>query len=215
MSPRTLPQTPTAQRQQRRIAYLESESAYVNLAGEYDYLTSPYYDSQDLENAGKKVYPACKDTLDAYVVPLFLEKAKLAGLPVPTFFITNDYFEPPALVDTVNPYMSTQSIVRKPQQRDAICMSMTRNHTYAICCQVLTETSRVGQFRMVLGKCSTPKYRPLAETIWKVFRIPIATIRIITESDGTAMVSAMRPLPYASLSAAELAVVEKAVTWRT
>jgi hypothetical protein len=43
------------------IAYLEGESCLVNLAGDYRYLTTGYYSSQDLECDGKTVYPTCKE----------------------------------------------------------------------------------------------------------------------------------------------------------
>ena len=87
------------------IAYFEREDCYVNLAGDYEYLTSGYYASRDLEVSGRQVYPTCKEVLDSYIVPLFLGKARLAGLLVPEFYITNDYFEPPVIVDTINPFM--------------------------------------------------------------------------------------------------------------
>src|SRR5690606_28830490 len=55
----------------------------ANLAGDYSYLTTGYYASLDAELAGLKVLPTTADALDAYVVPIAMENAHLAGLAVP------------------------------------------------------------------------------------------------------------------------------------
>jgi hypothetical protein len=52
------------------------EGCFVNLAGDYRCLTSGYYTSQNLEAAAKPVHPTCKEILDGYIVPLFLEKPR-------------------------------------------------------------------------------------------------------------------------------------------
>jgi hypothetical protein len=163
----------------KNIAYFEAESCYVNLTGDYSYLSNGYYYSQDLENGGMAVHPTCREAMDSYIVPLFLEKASLAGLRIPTYYITNDYFEPPVVVDTVNPFMTRQSIVRKAGHQERVSKSLTRNYTYAICCQELPPEARVGEFRAVLGWSTAPRYRGLATSIWEVFRIPLAIVRVI------------------------------------
>ena len=89
------------------------------------------------KSVGDNVHPTCKEVLDSYIVPLFLEKARLSGLLVPEFYITNDYFEPPVIVDTINPFMERQSIVLKAGHQERVSKSLTRNYTYAICCQEL------------------------------------------------------------------------------
>jgi hypothetical protein len=187
------------------MVYLEGESCLVNLVGDYRYLTTGYYSSQDLECAGKTVHPTCKEVMDAYIVPLFLEKAKLAGLPVPTYYITNDYFEPPVVVDSVNPFMTRHSVVRKAGHQERVAKSLTRNYTYAICCQVPPPEARLGEFRAVLGWSASSRYRQLAASVWEVFRIPLASVRVIISSDDSPLLSALHPLPLAKLSSRELA----------
>jgi hypothetical protein len=142
---------PDIRNAQAYIACLEAEGCLVNLSGDYSYMSSGYYLSQDLETEGRNIRPACKEVMDAYVVPLFLEKAKLAGLPIPTYYITNDYFEPPVVVDTINPFMDRYSVVLKEGRRDAVTASLTRNYTYAVCCQELPPGARVNRFNAVLG----------------------------------------------------------------
>lgn len=197
----------------RFIALLNQGTHYINLAGRYEYLELPYYLSQDLENDGRTVLPTCKEMLDAYVVPLFLERAKLAGLRVPEYYITNGYFEPPVIVDSVNPFMSRSRRVLKMSQQKSVSKSITRNFTYAACCQELPENSRIDNFRSVLGWCVAPRYREASAQLWAVFHIPLARVRVIRTGSGEILFSKVAPLPYQDLKQRELDYLEKKIAW--
>ena len=187
-------------------------AALVNCAGNYDYLSSAYYVSQDYED-DRSIRPTCQEMLDAYVPPLFLEKAKAAGLPVPEWYISNGYFEPPVIADPVNPFTLRGKIVWKDGRAKSIARSLTRNFTYSICCQELPVGSKVRYFRTLLGWTATAAYRDLAEAVWNVFNIPLARIRVIHPVDGQPLLSDISPLPFETLSARECARVEEHVTW--
>lgn len=195
------------------LAYHGELGCYVNLAGDYDYLTSGYYLSQEAAAEGKRVHPTCKEILDAYVAWLFLEKARLAGLAVPEHYVTNDYFEPPVVIDPINPFMSRYAVVHKPSQQTRMARSLTRNFTYAICCQELPEGGRIGWFRCVLGRSGSPRYRTLAQAVWEVFRIPLAKVRVITLRDGGALLSGVYPLAFHRLRRRELDAIDREVEW--
>jgi hypothetical protein len=200
---------------ENHIAFFERQDCLVNLAGDYHYLSAGYYLSQDLEDQGKDIHPTPKEAIDGYTVPLFLEKAKLAELPVPSYYITNDYFEPPVVVDAVNPFMVRQSIVRKEGHQDRVARSLTRNYTYAICCQVIPDDARVADFRAVLGWSVAPQYRSLAASVWEVFHIPLASVRVIMPRNGKPLLSAIRPLPRNRLNSRERGHVDQQVQWLT
>jgi hypothetical protein len=193
--------------------FWESEQCYVNLAGDYDYLTNGYYLSQELELAGRPVHPTCREILDAYVAPLFLEKARQAGLDILPYYITSGFFEPPVLIDTMNPFMNRQKIVRSPEQVERSARSLTRNYTYAICCQELPAGSRVRHFRALLGWCTLPLYRDLARTVWRIFRIPIARVRVVEPAGGAPLLSGLWPLPYGTLPQRERARLQEILSW--
>ncbi|MBI4539685.1 MAG: RimK-like ATPgrasp N-terminal domain-containing protein [Gemmatimonadetes bacterium] len=202
-------------RLEQLIAYHEPSGCYLNLAGDYDYLTTGYYFSQQAEADGMRVHPTCKEILDAYVTPLFLEKARLAGLAVPEYYVTNDYFEPPVVIDPINPFMSRHAVVRKPSQQQRMARSLTRNFTYAMCCQELPDGARVGWFRCVLGRSASPRYRELAAALWNLFRIPIARVRVIVPPAGIPLPSAVYPLSHQRLHRRELALIHREVQWPT
>jgi len=200
-------------RQNRFTGWLSADDCYVNLAGEYDYLEYPYYVSQDYEGEGKSILPTCEDMLDAYVPPLFLEKAKAAGIAVPEFFISNGYFEPPVIVDPINPFTLKGRIVLKPGRAKSIAKSTTRNFTYAICCQELPPGSRISYFRSVLGWCGQEVFRDLSWKVWEVFHIPVARVRVVITADGQLLLSDIAPLPFGELGSRELRYIRERVVW--
>ena len=195
------------------VAYHPEGDFLVNLAGDYNYIEAAYYISQDLETGGHTVHPTCREMLDAYVPPLFLEKARLAGLPVPNYYVTNDIFEPPVIVDTINPFMYRQMVVLKRGMQRRVAKSLTRNFTYAICCQDLPERARVGYFRAVMGECGAGRYRELARKFWETFRLPLAEVRVILAPGGEILLSGVDPLPYKALTARERARLNRMVQW--
>jgi hypothetical protein len=195
------------------IARLKDSGAIVNLAGNYDYLSFGYYLSQDYENNGQSIRPSCKEMLDAYVPPIFLEKAKLAGVLVPEYYISNGYFEPPVIVDPVNPFTLKGKIVLKAGKVKSISKSLTRNFTYAICCQEIPEGSKVSYFRSVLGWAAQPKLRELSNIVWEVFGIPLARVRVIHTGSDRFLLSDISPLFMEDLSTREVDHLKERVTW--
>jgi hypothetical protein len=205
----------TLSRPQALVAYHSQEDCLLNLSGDYSYLSVGYYVSQDLESERALIHPTCAEVMDAYVMPLFLEKAKRAGLPISDYYISNGYFEPPVIVDTINPFMSRHSVVLKAAAQERIAKSLTRNFTYAISCQELPHRARVSHFHAVLGWSAIPKFRELAQAVWRTFGMPLAKVRVMTCSDGRLLLSGLQPLPFARLTEREQLFLLKMVTWRT
>jgi len=203
----------SAAKKKQYLAYLRDEECIVNLAGNYNYLETQYYRSQDIENEGRIIHPTNKESLDAYIAPLFLEKARLSGLPVPVHYITNGFFEPPVIVDTVNPFMHRTSFVLKATRQASVAKSLTRNFTYAVCCQEIPPGARVKYFRSVLGWSISRRYRDLSEQVWKAFRIPLAKVRVLLLENGEALLSSIELLPFEKLNARELLHIEGRIQW--
>lgn len=195
-------------------ARFDAAGCWVNLAGDYDYLTDGYFVSMELGmDEGLDIHPTPMEVLDAYVTPIFLEKAKQAGLPISEWYITNDFFEPPVLIDSLNPFMSRQKVVHSAAQQEKVARSLTRNFTYAICCQDLPPGASVRSFKSVLGWCEKPRYRELARLVWEAFRIPLGLVRTIEPHHGPILLSGIWPLKWSRLNARERAWIEEQVTW--
>ena len=111
--------------------------------------------------------------------------------------------------------MSRHSVVLKAAAQERIAKSLTRNFTYAICCQELPHKARVGHFHAVLGWSATPKFRELAQSVWRVFGLPLTKVRVITCDDGRILLSGLQPLPLVRLTERERIFLNKMVSWRT
>ena len=196
------------------ICWYPQGGHYVNLAGDYDYLEMPYYLSQDFENTGRLIHPTPKEILDAYITPLFLEKAKLNDLPVPNFYLTNGYFEAPVVIDPINPYIIKSRTVLKAGREASTARSMTRNHTYAMCCQEIPKGAKIVHFRSVLGWCYTKRFQAASLAIWERYHIPLAKVRMFALPDGTLLFSDLGPLPFADLGANERHYLDSKVQWQ-
>lgn len=197
------------------VARHRTDGCFVNLAGNYDYLEQPYYVSQDYELAGELIRPTNKEMLDAYVPPLFLEKARVAGLPVPRYYISNGYFEPPVIIDPVNPFMIKSRTVWKAVRMKAVAKSMTRNFTYAVCCQEIPVGTRIRRTRVIFGHTSVTRYREAVRCIWDVFHIPLAVVRLMEMPDGSLLLSDISQLPYDKLRTRERERIEEQVSWES
>ena len=173
------------------------------LSGDYEYMTAGYYACQDAELAGRPALPTCADALDAYVVPIALEKAAKAGLAVPEWILTHEYFPVPAVCYGVNPLTRRHEFVTDESARRAVARRLTSNFRYSMCCELVTPGARLAEFRMVCGRTTSTEFAGWADSVFSVFRVPLATVRVI--SAGSTMLSAIEILPRALLTPTELA----------
>jgi hypothetical protein len=195
------------------IASSKDNDFLLNLIGKYDYMESPYFISQELEASGIEVHPSCKEMLDAYITPILLEKAKTQGIPIPSYYISNGYFEPPVIIDPINPFMIKSRTVLASNNIEKTSRSMTRNFTYAICCQEIPPGAVVKRFRSVLGWSVHKKFRDMSSLVWEVFRIPLAKVRVIVLDGGEILLSDISHLPFEDLNDKELNYLMNKVQW--
>jgi hypothetical protein len=190
----------------------ENGSAFVNILGDYRYMSEGHYGSVEAEIAGVKVYPTIKESLDAYIVPLCMERARVANIPIPDHYISNDIFEPPCIVYPINPFMKKHSVVYKAGHVKRIAKSMTRNFKYAICVQKITEDVAIREYKCVMGTTTCDEVQDIASKVWELFHLPICNLRVI--EDGKIMLSAIEPLPLHELGPKELKLLRKANEWQ-
>ena len=186
----------------------------ANLTGDYSYLTTGYYASLDAELAGLKVLPTTADALDAYVVPIAMEKAHLAGLPVPTHEIVTDRFPPaPMLAYPVNPFSWKGELLLDDAAVESRRKGLTYTGKYAVLVQHLPHDHRIDIVRIVMGTSLVPEYEALARRLFEVFRLPLMRVRIIVTPKAY-LLSAIEPLRFDELMAEERACLEGLGTWR-
>lgn len=189
------------------------EADLANLDGDYSYLTRGYYASLDGELAGLRLIPTPADALDAYVVPIAMEKARLAGLGVPSFHIATSRFPaPPMMAYPVNPFSSKGELLVDADALEARRKGLTYTGKYAVLCQELPEDYRIDVVRCVLGRTLVPEYQAFAEAVFAAFRLPLARVRVIVTARAY-LLSAIMPLPWKDLVPDERALAEELGTW--
>jgi hypothetical protein len=188
-------------------------SVRVNLNGDYSYLTHGYYASLDAEQRGERVAPTAAECLDAYVVPIALEIARRAGLPVPVSqLVTDRWPAPPLLAYPVNPFSSRGELLADAAAIVSRRNGLTYTGKYPVLCQTLPDDCRIDVVRIVLGTTATAEYAAFAAEAFAAFRIPLMKVRVIVSREAYHF-SGIEPLPYKSLTPDERRVLEEAA-WR-
>ncbi len=186
----------------------------ANLTGDYTYLTHGYYASLDAEQRGETVVPTAAECLDAYVVPIALEVARRAGLPVPDAqLVTDRWPAPPLLAYPVNPFSSRGELLADAAAIASRRNGLTYTGKYPVLCQALPDDCRIDVVRIVLGTTPVAEYATFAADVWAAFRIPLMKVRVIVSRDAYHF-SGIEPLPYKALTADERRVLEEAGSWR-
>lgn len=186
----------------------------LNLAGDYAYLSSGYYASLDAELAGERMLPSPEEALDAYVVPILMDKARRAGLPVPEATLVTERFpEPPFMAWPVNPFSTKGELILDEATLAARRGGLTYAGKYAVACQRLPADHRLDTARVVLGRCAVPELAELAAAAFRALRLPAMRLRVVVSADAY-LVAAVEPLPFDVLTGEELGWLEEAGTWR-
>jgi len=194
----------------------ENNSLYI-VNESYFYKTEPYYTIVKNENEGIKTVPSSSDVLDAYVVPICLEKARLAGIPVCEWVISYQYVSLPAIVYGLN-YFSTpsdRSVVRDLEEAKSVVKHVTNHGRYPFCYQKINEDSVIVKCVSIFGKTlNCPKeMASLAEKIFQVFQLPLVEIVMVAE-EGKFCLSSLAPIKYSQLSADETELLQSLLDTR-
>lgn len=189
------------------------EPCYFNMSGDYTYLTEGYYASLEAELQGMAVFPSTADALDAYVVPIAMEKAHLHHLAVPDYDIVVEKLTPPVLAYPINPFSTKYEIVLEGDAVAAKLRALTMTGKYAAICQKLPRDYRIDVVRCVLGRTLVKEYGDFAKRVFAVFKIPLMRARVIvTTSDY--LLSAIEPLPFDDLTLNEKKLLGNLGTWQ-
>jgi hypothetical protein len=176
----------------------------------YAYKTETYYSILQHELKGEAVQPTSRAILDAYVVPLCLERAKLAGIPMCTWGISQGYIPLPAILYGVN-YFATPSdyfVVRDTDQAKEVIKHLTNKGKYPFCYQKLTDDATIHSCVGIFGKTTSacPEIPPLVQKVYEQFLLPLVTMNFV-KTAGSYLLSSLSPTKYSHLSADERTIL--------
>jgi hypothetical protein len=177
----------------------------------YFYKTEPYYTIVKNENEDIRTIPSSSDVLDAYIVPICLEKAKIAGIPVNDWIISYQYVSLPAIVYGLN-YFSTPSdhfLVKDLEGAKTVIRHITNRGRYPFCYQKISGTSTITKCISIFGKTINccGEISTLAEKIYEVFRVPLVEI-VLIKDESDYRLSSLAPVKYSQLSKDETEMLQ-------
>jgi hypothetical protein len=176
--------------------------AYHVVSENYSYKTESYYTILKNELDGRQVRPQSSAVIDAYVVPICLERAKLAGIPVCEWGISQAYVPLPAIIYGLN-YFSTTSeffIVDNHDNAKEAIRHITNNGKYPFCYQKLPAGAALHSAVAIFGKTTStdPETAELAEKTYALFGIPLVRMIMIKNLQDYAL-SSLAPVRYSQL----------------
>jgi hypothetical protein len=178
---------------------------WIDDTGDYRYLREAYYRSLDSALCGRQLLPSSLDALDAFLTPLTLLKASLAGIPVPPHRLVDDAFSvtPPALVLAINAFQAKYRVVNDSQTLAAVVAELSHRHSAPVVIETLAAGDTVREFLAFKGEARAESDRALAARFFSVFHVPMAKLVVIEGEAGMRLAAALpvlhaRKLPSAA-----------------
>jgi hypothetical protein len=185
------------------LAVIERDHAYHVIAEDYSYKTEAYYTILEHELAGEDIRPSGRAVLDAFVVPICLERAKLAGIPVMEWGISQAYVPLPAILYGLN-YFATASdffVVQDNEQAKDVVKHITNKGKYPFCYQKLGDGATIHTCTAVFGQTtgSCAAIGGYAAMIYALFGIPLVSMVFVKTGKEFAL-SSLAPTRYTHLT---------------
>jgi hypothetical protein len=190
------------------LTVIQRDSTHHVIAEDYSYKSEAYYTILAREQAGEGIRPSSRDVLDAFVVPVCLERAKQAGIPVVEWGISQAYVPLPAILYGIN-YFATATdyaVVRDANQAKDVIKHITNKGKYPFCYQKIDDGATISTCTAVFGKTTEncAAVASYAEKIYDLFSIPLVNMVFVRNSDTCAL-SSLAPTRYTRLSPGERA----------
>jgi hypothetical protein len=197
--------------------FLGEEKSFYNLYGDYTYLLEGYYETLQSQLSGVNIHPTTEESLDAYIIAIALEKARISNIPIPEYKIVTDKTKVdsfPVLGYAMNPFSNNSYIIDNQKFYEHKIKSLTLSGKYLAVVQKLPmEDYRLDTIRCILGKSMVKEYQDFAMMVFKVFKLPLMKIKVIVTLDNY-LLSAIEPLDYDTLSINEKKNLETMGEWQ-
>jgi hypothetical protein len=192
------------------LAVVTRDHAYHVIAEDYSYKTEAYYTILEHELAGEDIHPSSRAVLDAFVVPVCLERAKLAGIPVVEWGISQAYVPLPAILYGLN-YFATASdffVVQDNEQAKDVIKHITNKGKYPFCYQKLGDGATIHTCTAVFGRTtgSCAAIAGYAAMIYELFSIPLVSM-VFVKTEKEFALSSLAPTRYTHLTEKERALL--------
>jgi hypothetical protein len=171
------------------------------------YKSEAYYTAVSSEMSGINTVPSSGQVIEAYVVPICLEKAKLSGIEVSDWEISYQYASTPCVIYGLN-YFSTPSeffVVNDEETAKDVIKHVTNKGKYPFCYQKLVPGANMLSITSVFGNVvenDDPVLTKIISEVYRLFKIPLFSA-VLFENDGKYSLSSMGPVRYSKLTKGE------------
>ena len=176
----------------------------------YFYKTLTYYSILRHELEGRRVCPSSRSVLDASVVPVFLEQARLAGIPVCEWGISQGYTPLPAILYGLNyyPTASEYRVVGDPAEAKEAIRHITNKGKYPFCYQPLDDGAAIQSCIAIFGRTtqSCPEIAEIARQVYGLFSLPLANLVMVHDARGYRL-SSLSAVRYSHMTPEERAML--------
>lgn len=181
------------------------------ISEDYSYKTDSYYTILRMEMEGKRVEPSTAALIDAFVVPICLERGKIAAIPVCEWEISQGYVPLPSIIYGLNYFASASEffVVYDNETAKEVIKHLTNSGKYPFCYQKLEENTEIFRCTAIFGKTSASleEIKNIAERIYKLFSIPLVQMVLVKNGEDYAL-SSLSPARYSHLSDDERSLLE-------
>lgn len=207
---------------ERCVALKDPDGTIRVVAEDYYYKSETYYRILYGELKGERVVPSSRELLEAFVVPICLEKARKSDIPVCRWEISYGYIKMPAIAYSLNYFAdpAEYSILRDEWIAKQVIRHITNSGKYPFCYQPISEEAELHTVVSIFGEIQQgdPDVREMADAIYRVFRIPIMNIVLVKEGERYQL-SSLSPVKYSKLTREERRLLKRKIAgasvWQT
>ena len=185
---------------------VEREGVRYLVSENYSYKSEAYYTILLHEIQGEKVAPGTRAILDAFVVPVCLERARSEGMPVAEYAISQSCIQAPAVIYGLNYFSCTShfEVLQEDESARELVRHVTNNGKYPFCSQRLEDGEGIRRAVSIFGNVSSPDpaMAEMAGRVWEAFCIPLVEIICLDGPSGLRL-SSLCPVRYSRLAPAE------------
>jgi len=172
----------------------------------YSYKSETYYAILARELAGKAVAPDTQSVLDAFVVPVCLERARHCGIPAAEYTITHSCAPAPAIVYGLNYFACTshfEVLTGDGRDREKV-KHVSSGGKYPCCFQQVPPGMAVARAVSIFGRVLSPVpgLQEMAERVYACFRVPLVEL-VCLSGPGGPLLSSLCPVRYSRLQPGE------------
>jgi hypothetical protein len=197
------------------LFFIRRGEMYHIISENYSYKTETYYSILHHELEGRHVLPSSRVILDAYVVPLCLERAKQGGIPVCDWGISQGYVPLPVILYGLNYFATTSEffVVDDNTRAKEVIRHITNIGKYPFCYQKLDEGATIHSCIGIFGKTKNhcARISDMAKKVYELFSIPLVTM-VFVKSKEEYRLSSLAPTKYSQLSGEERTLLSAYLT---